>query len=113
MARGEPLDDTLPRKVPFAARPRSNRREQVHPAERRLLDQHRCRVAAGHHRLDRFEDLSGEGVHPITVVQSLVLLAIQLAVGNMGREEARSLINETVTDGLEGAAMLGLDETTH
>ena len=59
------------------------------------------------------EDLSGEGVHPITVVQSLVLLAIQLAVGNMGREEARSLINETVTDGLEGAAMLGLDETTH
>jgi hypothetical protein len=59
------------------------------------------------------EDLSGEGVHPITVVQSLVLLAIQLAVGNLGREEARSLINETVSDGLEGAAMLGLDETTH
>jgi hypothetical protein len=59
------------------------------------------------------EDLSGEGVHPVTVVQSLILLAIQLAVGNLGREEARSLINETVGDGLEGAAMLGLDETTH
>jgi hypothetical protein len=59
------------------------------------------------------EDLSGEGVHPVTVVQSLILLAIQLAVGNLGREEARSLINETVSDGLEGAAMLGLDETTH
>ena len=59
------------------------------------------------------EDLSGDGVHPITVVQSLILFAIQLAVGNLGREEARSLTNETVSDGLEGAAMLGLDETTH
>jgi hypothetical protein len=59
------------------------------------------------------EDLSGENVHPVTIVQSLILLAIQLAVGNLGREEARSLINETVSDGLEGAAKLGIDEPTH
>jgi hypothetical protein len=59
------------------------------------------------------EDLSGESVHPITIVQGLMLLAVQLAVGNLGREDARSLLNETLSDGLAGAAKLGIDEPTH
>jgi hypothetical protein len=59
------------------------------------------------------EDLSGEGVHPITIVQGLMLLAVQLAVGNLGREDARSLLNETLSDGLAGAAKFGIDEPTH
>ena len=59
------------------------------------------------------EDLSGEGVHPVTIVQALILLAVQLAVGNLGREDARSLLNETLSDGLAGAAQIGIDEPTH
>jgi hypothetical protein len=59
------------------------------------------------------EDLSGEGVHPVTIVQALILLTVQLAVGNLGREDARSLLNETMSDALAGAAKLGIDEPTH
>jgi glycine/D-amino acid oxidase-like deaminating enzyme len=59
------------------------------------------------------EDLSGEDVHPITIVQALILLAVQLAVGHLGREDARSLLNETLSDGLTGAAKFGIDEPTH
>ena len=59
------------------------------------------------------EDLSGEGVHPVTIVQALILLAVQLAVGNLGWEDARSLLNETLSDGLAGAAQIGIDEPTH
>jgi hypothetical protein len=59
------------------------------------------------------EDLSGEGVHPVTIVQALILLAVQLAVGTLGREDARSLLNETMSDGLAGAAKFGIDEPTH
>jgi hypothetical protein len=59
------------------------------------------------------EDVSGEGVHPVTIVQALILLAVQLAVGNLGREDARSLLNETMSDSLAGAAKFGIDEPTH
>ena len=59
------------------------------------------------------EDLSGESVHPVTIVQALILLAVQLAVGYLGREDARSLLNETLSDGLAGAAQIGIDEPTH
>jgi hypothetical protein len=34
-------------------------------------------------------------------------------VGNLGREDARSLLNETLSDGLAGAAKIGIDEPTH
>jgi hypothetical protein len=40
------------------------------------------------------EVLSDEGVHPVTIVQRLILLAVQLAVGNLGREDARSLLRK-------------------
>ena len=59
------------------------------------------------------EDLSGESVHPVTIVQGLILLAVQLAVGNLGREDARSLLNETMSDSLASAAKFGIDEPTH
>ena len=59
------------------------------------------------------EDLSDEGVHPVTIVQGLILLAVQLAVGNLGREDARSLLNETMSDSLASAAKFGIDEPTH
>jgi len=59
------------------------------------------------------EDLGGEAVHPVTIVQALIVLAVQLAVGNLGREDARSLLNETLSDGLAGAAKIGIDEPTH
>ena len=54
-----------------------------------------------------------EAVHPVTIVQALIVLAVQLAVGNLGREDARSLLNETLSDGLAGAAKIGIDEPTH
>ena len=46
-------------------------------------------------------------MHPVTIVQALILLAVQLAVGNLGREDARSLLNETFSDGLAGTARSG------
>jgi hypothetical protein len=59
------------------------------------------------------EDLSGDGVHPVTIVQGLIVLAVRLAVENLGRKDARSLLNETLSDCLAGAAKFGIDEPTH
>jgi hypothetical protein len=40
------------------------------------------------------EDLGGEAVHPVTIVQALIVLAVQLAVGNFGYVEGKTIAIE-------------------